>query len=74
MCYPDLLLTKSVAFRRREAQRASTDPYARPAARKVYRARGRTGQVQRLQWQLGSQLVTWGRRLQGLGEPQAMLP
>jgi hypothetical protein len=73
MWYPDLLLTKAVALRRQEAQRTGADPYAPPAAMHVYRGEHRTVQVHRLQAYLGGRLVTWGRRLQRLGEPQTLL-
>lgn len=73
MWYPDLLLTKAVAFRRQELQRTGADPYTQPAALPVYRPQGRTWQVRRLQCHLGDRLVSWGRRLQQLGEPQTLL-
>ena len=73
MWYPDLMLTKAVALRRQEAQRTGADPYARPAALRVYRGLRLVGPVCRLQSYLGGRLVTWGQRLQHLGEPQTLL-
>jgi hypothetical protein len=73
MWYPDLLLTKAVALRRQEAQRTGADPYAHPANLPVYRGPRPTGQVRQLQSYLGGRLVTWGRRLQRMGEPQTLL-
>ena len=73
MWYPDLMLTKAVALQRQEVQRTGADPYARPATLRVYRGPRPTGQVRRLQSYLGDRLVTWGRRLQRMGEPQTLL-
>ena len=73
MLYPDLMLTKAVALRRQEAQRTGADPYARPAALQVYDGPRPTGPMRHLQSYLGARLVSWGRRLQHLGEPQTLL-
>jgi hypothetical protein len=73
MWNPDLMLTKAVALRRQEAQRTGADPYAQHAALRVYHPQSRPGQLRRLQSYLGGRLVTWGRYLQRVGEPQTLL-